>query len=209
MENSLEHIALNQTLFGKAMIIGQGFQEGKQSSADSTLNKGWYVFVNGRTEMPKSNNTINRLYTIGTMYYENLLSGMGQQGGYVRYQLGITDDEFLIFAGVKLDEELDDYTDDVAVFMFKNRMSPGNENISIQDLSKELLSSHFSIFLGTNNPRAIFEDIEIDSEWENSILKEALIEYLELIESKKISTKESSAEIEDIVKEMNRLNDEN
>ena len=49
MNNEFGILALNQTLFNKAFIIGKGFEEGKQSYADETINDGWYVFVNGKS----------------------------------------------------------------------------------------------------------------------------------------------------------------
>ena len=125
MNNEFGRLALNQTLFNKAFIIGKGFQEGQQSFADETINDGWYVFVNGKTIIPEEHGEIKELYTIGTMYYHDLLVGMPSVGGKVRYSLGITNHEYLIIVGVEIDNNEDeeiDFIEDIAVFMFINRM---------------------------------------------------------------------------------------
>ncbi len=88
MNIELDTLALNQTLFNKALIVGDGFQDGQQSYADETINDGWYVFVNGKTIIPEQHGELNELYTIGTMYYHDLLVGMPTCGGEVKYSLG-------------------------------------------------------------------------------------------------------------------------
>ena len=214
MNNELERLALNQTLFRKEFIIGEGFQEGKQSYANETINDGWYVFVNGKTIIPEEHGDIKELYTIGTMYYNDLLLGMPSHGLQVRYSLGITNDEYLIIAGVKLDNNEDEETDfieDIAVFMFINRMpSPmfsGGE-LTIQKLAKELLMSHFLVFMGSNNPEEVYNQIVIDKTEENSVLIEAYEEFIERTQSKGFSEKTISKEVKDIIEKMNDLSDE-
>ncbi len=64
MKIELNTLALNQTLFKKTLIIGDGFQGGKQTYADETINDGWYVFVNGKTIIPEEHADLNELYTI-------------------------------------------------------------------------------------------------------------------------------------------------
>ena len=214
MNNELERLALNQTLFRKEFIIGEGFQEGKQSYANETINDGWYVFVNGKTIIPEEHGDIKELYTIGTMYYNDLLLGMPSHGLQVRYSLGITNDEYLIIAGVKLDNNEDEETDfieDIAVFMFINRMpSPMfiGGKLTIQKLAKELLMSHFLVFMGSNNPEEVYNQIVIDKTEENSVLIEAYEEFIERTQSKGFSEKTISKEVKDIIEKMNDLSDE-
>ena len=214
MNNEFGRLALNQTLFNKAFIIGKGFQEGQQSFADETINDGWYVFVNGKTIIPEEHGEIKELYTIGTMYYHDLLVGMPSVGGKVRYSLGITNHEYLIIVGVEIDNNEDeeiDFIEDIAVFMFINRMpSPmfRKEELTIQKLAKELLMSHLSVFMGSNNAREIYNRIEIDKTEENSVLIEAIEEFIELTESNKISKQTISKEEKEIIEKMNDLSDE-
>ena len=214
MNNKFGRLALNQTLFNKAFIIGKGFQEGQQSFADETINDGWYVFVNGKTIIPEEHGEIKELYTIGTMYYHDLLVGMPSVGGKVRYSLGITNHEYLIIVGVEIDNNEDeeiDFIEDIAVFMFINRMpSPmfRKEELTIQKLAKELLMSHLSVFMGSNNAREIYNRIEIDKTEENSVLIEAIEEFIELTESNKISKQTISKEEKEIIEKMNDLSDE-
>tara|TARA_B100000497_G_C7569827_1_gene343386 strand:+ start:88 stop:750 length:663 start_codon:yes stop_codon:yes gene_type:complete len=215
MNNEFGLLALNQTLFNKAFIIGKGFEEGKQSYADETINDGWYVFVNGKTIIPEEHGDIKELYTIGTMYYDDLLVGMPSCGGQVRYSLAITNDEYLIIVGVKIDNDEDEETDfieDIAVFMWINRMpSPmfRKGELTIQKLAKELLMSHFLVFMGSNNAREIYNRIEIDRTEENSVLIEVIEEFIELTESNKISKQTISKEEKEIIEKMNDLSDEN
>ena len=214
MNNELERLALNQTLFRKEFIIGEGFQEGKQSYANETINDGQYVFVNGKTIIPEEHGDIKELYTIGTMYYNDLLLGMPSHGVQVRYSLGITNDEYLIIAGVKLDNNEDEETDfieDIAVFMFINRMpSPmfSGGKLTIQKLAKELLMSHFLVFMGSNNPEEVYNQIVIDKTEENSVLIEAYEEFIERSQSKGFSEKTISKEVKAIIEKMNDLSDE-
>lgn len=215
MTEELELLALNQTLFRKSFIIGEGFQEGNQSYADETINDGWYVFVNGKTIIPEDYGEIKELYTIGTMYCNDLLTGTSSNGGYVRYSLGITNHAYLIIAGVKLgqyDDDETDFTEEIAVFMFINRMpSPmfRNGELTIQKLAKELLMSHFLVFLGTDNPEVFSKQFVIDETEENSVLIEALEEFIERMQSKEYSEKTISEEVKDIINKMNDLSADN
>lgn len=214
MNIELNNLALNQTLFKKTLIIGDGFQDGKQTYADETINDGWYVFVNGKTIIPEEHANVNELYTIGTMYYHDLLVGMPSCGGEIKYSLAITKDEYLIIAGVKLDNDQSekiDFVEDIAVFMYINRMPSTmykDGGLTIQKLAKELLMSHFLVFIGSNNARDIYNRIEIEKTEENSVLMEAIEEFVKLTESNKIRQKTISKEELDIIEKMNDLLDE-
>jgi hypothetical protein len=148
------------------------------------------------------------------MYYHDLLVGMPTCGGEVKYSLAITEDEYLIIAGVKLDNdqnEIIDFVEDIAVFMYINRMPSTmykDGGLTIQKLAKELLMSHFLVFIGSSNARDIYNRIEIEKTEENSVLIEAIEEFVKLTESNKISQKTISKEELDIIEKMNDLLDE-
>jgi hypothetical protein len=211
MKSEFNSLALNQTLFKKSLIFGQGFQDGQQSYLDETVNDNWLVFVNGKTKIPVVNSDLKELYTIGKMYYHDLLVGMPSTGGYIRYSLAITENEYLILAEVQLDNSQEDYAEEIAVFMWINRMPPymfKNGELTIQKIAKELLMSHFTVFMGLENPRAIFERIEIDFEEKNSVLRETITEFIDIVESNKISIKTISKEVKEIMEMMDDLSED-
>ena len=206
MNNNLNYIAINQTLFKKTFIIGQGFIEGKQNYADTSLN-GWYVFVNGKTIIPEYGD-IKKLYTIGTMYCNNLITGMSTCGGQIQYYLGVTEDEFLVIVDLKLDEKTvgeTDSTEEVAVFMFQNRL-PSSEfidgKIAIDKIAKELMFCHLTVFIGTDNPKEVLKEIKIDNN--STLLKIIIDEYIHNVELGKMKEKQISKE-EDLINEMDNF----
>ncbi len=189
MNIELEHLALNQTLFNKNLIVGQGFYEGKQSFPDKSFDFGWFVFVNGRTEIPDVKGEIQEICEIGTMYYPDLLVGMPSLGGKVKYSLLITDKEWQIIVGVKLDDNessSSEFIEDIATVMFFSDYL-GRGEFTIAKLAKELLMPHLLVFMGLENPREIYSRMEINNTDENSILIETIEEFIELAESNKIS----------------------
>ena len=189
MNIELEHLALNQTLFNKNLIVGQGFYEGKQSFPDKSFDFGWFVFVNGRTEIPDVKGEIQEICEIGTMYYPDLLVGMPSLGGKVKYSLLITDEEWQIIVGVKLDDNessSSEFIEDIATVMFFSDYL-GRGEFTIAKLAKELLMPHLLVFMGLENPREIYSRMEINNTDENSILIETIEEFIELAESNKIS----------------------
>ena len=62
--------------------------------------------------------------------------------------------------------------------------------------------------MGSNNAREIYNRIEIDKTEENSVLIEAIEEFIELTESNKISKQTISKEEKEIIEKMNDLSDE-
>ena len=68
--------------------------------------------------------------------------------------------------------------------------------------------SHFLVFIGSSNARDIYNRIEIEKTEENSVLIEAIEEFVKLTESNKISQKTISKEELDIIEKMNDLLDE-
>lgn len=189
MNKSLEYLALNQTLFNKNLIVGKGFNEGKQSFPDKSFDFGWWVFVNGRTEIPDVTGSIKEIWEIGNMYYPDLLIGMPSLGGQIKYSLVTTDEEWKIIAGVKLDDyegSLSEFVESIATVMYlKDYLRRGE--FTIAKLAKELLMPHFLVFMGLENPREIYSRMEIENTDENSVLIETIEEFIELAESNKIS----------------------
>ena len=189
MNMEFEILALNQTLFKKNLIVGQGFNESQQAFPDKSFDFGWFVFVNGRTEIPVVNGKIQEIWDIGTLYYPDLLVGLHSCGGKVKYSLLITDEEWQIIVGVKLDDNessATEFVEDIATVMFF-RDYLGRGEFTIAKLAKELLMPHLLVFIGLENPREIYNRMEINNNDENSILIETIEEFIELAESNKIS----------------------
>ena len=89
-------IALNQTIFKKWAVIGQGFKGGERNHA-STTQRGYYLFINGIHELPKVSE-ITEQYELGSLQYPYLMDGMGDGGGEIKYWIGKTErfDVFLL-----------------------------------------------------------------------------------------------------------------
>ena len=189
MNMEFEILALNQTLFKKSLIVGQDFNEGKQGFPDKSFDFGWYVYVNGRSEIPDVKGKAQEILDIGTFYYPDLLVGMPSCGGTVKYSLVITDEEWLIIVGVKLDNNessASEFVEDIATVMFLRDYLGRGEFTKVK-LAKELLMPHILVFIGLENPREIYNRMKINNNDENSILIETIEEFIELAESNKIS----------------------
>ncbi len=146
--NLTNYIALNQTLFRKSLVIGKGFQEGTWTSA-SENPRGYYLWVNGLHDMPKADEILN-MVEIGTIEYDHLVNGMGDCSGSIKYWLGKSKSEFLLIAGVKLNEShsnKSDYTKDIATLVFKDRV-PYELRDDDAEISGDLLLAHFTQFIG-------------------------------------------------------------
>ena len=148
----MNYIALNQTILKKYALVGQGFKGGEKKPACKTP-RGYYIFINGFQELPEISK-ITELFELGSFGYPYLLSGMGAVGGEIKYLFGITEFEYVLIVGVKLDcDDSDDYAEDVATFVFKDRVpipeSEHQENYS--EIAGELLLAHFTHFLGKGN----------------------------------------------------------
>ncbi len=179
-------IALNQTVFKKFLVFGEGFNGSNQDYATESLN-GWYVFVNGKTSIPECD-PIDEIYEFGKMYYPDMMPGMPSAGGHILYKYAVTKYEFLIIIGVKLDEFAfgeSDYAEDIAVLMFKDRLV---KDANAREVVKELMMAHLTIFLGEENPQEIVDTLEFDDDYDNS-LKEIIEEYVLKIEEQKLNPK--------------------
>lgn len=145
-------IALNQTVLKKYAVVGQGFKGGKERPACKTP-RGYYVFINGFQELPQISK-LTELFELGSFDYPYLMTGMGTDGGKIRYLFGITEFEYVLIVGVKLDsDDSDEFAEDVASFVFKDRVpipeSTHKENYS--QIAGELLLAHFTHFIAEDN----------------------------------------------------------
>jgi hypothetical protein len=147
----MNYIALNQTIFKKYGVIGQGFRGGDRKMPGHTL-RGYYVWINGVHEMPEISE-IKDYYEIGSLEYPDLMIGMGDGSGEIKYWLGISEVEYALVVGVKLNQDnAEDYAFDVAAFVRRDSIPPGRseEVVYLNDVADELLIAHFTHFLGTN-----------------------------------------------------------
>lgn len=147
-----KHIALNQTLFGKSIVVGKGFKSGTVEVA-STNPRGYYLWINGLHDMPNTS-TINEMSEIGTINYLHLLNGMSDGSGIIKYWLAKTKWEYLLIAGVKLNEselepekEQEDFLKEIASFVFIDRV-PYNLRYNDAEIAGDLLLAHFTQFIG-------------------------------------------------------------
>jgi hypothetical protein len=159
----MNNIALNQTIFKKLLHVGVGFIGGDKKVASKTP-RGWYVWINGFQQMPEIHE-ITEYFDIGSFEYPYLMSGMGEGGGVIKYWLCITEWEFVLLVGVKLNanysegcaidyaDDNEDYTVDVASFVFKDRIATKSDNPpeQLKEIIKELLLAHFAHFIGNND----------------------------------------------------------
>jgi len=200
----MNQIALNQTVLKKYAVLGQGFMDGDKKPACKTP-RGYFVFINGYQELPGIS-MITELFELGSFYYPNLLPGMGDAGGEIKYMFGITEFEYVLIVGVKLDlDDSEDFANDVASFVFKDRVpiaeSRHQENYG--DIAGELLIAHFTHFLGTDDISAFKPFLD---ESNSDLLKDAIHFYAENYEKEiKQTLRQISDEEKRIVDEMNKL----
>lgn len=200
----MNYLALNQTIFKKYAILGQGFEIGEEKPACKT-SRGYHVFINGFQKLPEVSVLIE-LLELGSFYYPNLLPGMSDIGGEIRYFFGITEFEYVLIVGVKLDlDDSEDFADDVASFVFKDRVpimeSEHQENYG--EIAGELLIAHFTHFLGRGD---VSEFKSFVDESNSDLLKSAVDFYAKNFDNEINHTlKETSDEQKRIVDEMNKL----
>lgn len=189
MNEQLEFIALNQAVFKKQYTIGIGFNEGGQNYPDKSFEFGWFIYVNGRTPIPKITGETESIWEMGSFYYPYLLDGMPSKGGYINYTFCISDTQWILVVGLKLEgDEKKEYTEDIACLMNLEDYL-GRGELTVAQVAKEFLKLHFLVFLGIENAKDIYDSISIDNIEDNEILKEAFEEYLKLVDDSKISNK--------------------
>lgn len=146
----MNYIALNQTIFKKRGVIGQGFTGGDQQTASKTL-RGYHVWINGVHHLPEISE-VTAYYDIGSLEYPDLMIGMGDGSGEIKYWLGATEKEYVLVVGVKLHEDpSDDHVIDIASFVRKDNV-PVDSSVDkyLSAIVTELLIAHFTHFLGTD-----------------------------------------------------------
>lgn len=200
----MNYIALNQTILKKFGVVGQGFKGGEEKPACKTP-RGYYVFINGFQELPEISE-VTELFDLGSFDYPYLLTGMGNVGGEIRYLFGITEFEYVLIVRVKLDsDDSDDFAEDVASFVFKDRVpiseSAHQENYS--EIGGELLLAHFTHFLGKDDVSKFRSFV---NESNSELLKSVFDFYAKNVEQEINQTlSEATDEEKRIIDEMNNL----
>jgi hypothetical protein len=111
---NMNYIALNQTIFKKHAVLGQGFKGGNRNTACSTIS-GYCVWINGYNDMPDVSEIIQHT-ELGCFEYPHLMPGMADGGGEIKYWFGITQWEYVLIVGISLNEDdSDEYAMDVEV----------------------------------------------------------------------------------------------
>jgi hypothetical protein len=172
-------VVLNQTLFKKFPIVGGGFSGGTKAIASTTAS-GYILWVNGLHNIPNPSE-ITQTIEIGTIQHPYLIAAMGDGGGEIKYWLGITEWEYLLLAGVKLnafDQEFSEHAIDIATLIFKDRVPiPRAEHLeNYSEIAGELLLAHFTVFLGKEGAQPFKDSIESEL---NKFLSSVLDYYIE------------------------------
>jgi len=144
----MNHIALNQTILKKYAVFGQGFKGGEKKYASKTP-RGYYVWINGYHDLPEHSEIIQH-FELGSFEYPNLMTGMGDCSGEIKYWIAITEWEYLLLVGVSLNaDDSEDYAVDVAALVFKDRvpMSQKEQEENLAEIAGELLIAHYTHFL--------------------------------------------------------------
>ena len=204
-------IALNQTIFKKWAVIGQGFKGGERNHA-STTPRGYYLFINGIHELPKVSE-ITEQYELGSLQYPYLMDGMGDGGGEIKYWIGKTEWEYVLLVGVKLNDSSTDneeYAIDIASLVFKDRVpfpkTKHHENLT--EIAGELLIAHYSHFLGKDGAMDFKNSIESEI---NTFLRSVIDYYIQNADNEvntTIGENNLSDEEKNIIDQMNNMSDD-
>lgn len=102
----MNYLALNQNVFNKAMIIGQGPQEGSVENPTETPS-GIKVYRNGKHAMPEIEE-LEHVYDIGSLSHPQLMFGMPGCPGDLGYEFWQTETQYVIVIRLQLDEYVDE-----------------------------------------------------------------------------------------------------
>ncbi|MDA9182532.1 hypothetical protein N9O51_05005 [Saprospiraceae bacterium] len=174
---NMNMIALNNTIFKKTMIIGQGFRGGDKKHASITP-RGCPVWINGIHNLPAISE-ITVYHEMGSIHYPYLMHGMGDCGGEIKYRIAVTEYEYVLMVGVLLNDSLehtDEYAWDVGSFVYRDSIPL---DTTLNDVGENLLLAHFAHFLGNNG--VDFKN-SIESEM-NLFLSSSLDFYIENAEN--------------------------
>lgn len=207
-QNAMNNIALNQTLFKKWAIVGQGFKGGNKNAA-STTPRGYHLWINGVHDLPEIAE-ITEQQELGSLQYPFLMNGMSDGSGEIKYWIGVTEWEYVLLVGVILNDPLngkDEYAIDIASFVFKDRVPlPKNQHSEhLVEIAGELLIAHYTHFLGLDGAVGFKHSIESEM---NTFLTTVLDYYIANAENEVNSTlgnEHLSAEEKRIREEMNNM----
>ena len=187
--NHMNHLALNQNIFNKTLVIGSGPQEGTSLSPTSTF-EGLKVYLNGVHVMPEFTE-LNEGSLIGRMTHPNAMDGMPGISGEITYELWDTSKEYLIVVRLKLDEMANGDSDPAVdiLALIKRDELPSNiadseDNFSL--IAKEMMLCHFDLLF------EFYDSLDDLNDWtfEEDELYALVKHHFDLKESVKLLKKE-------------------
>lgn len=119
----MNYIALNQSLFNKTLVIGEGVK-GLDLEEPIITKEGIHVYLNGQQVIPSRGKLENGVH-IGRIYHPYAMVGMPSMGATIDYEMWWTKDvqEYIILVRFKLDEaangESDPAVDILSLTQFK------------------------------------------------------------------------------------------
>lgn len=181
-ENKMNRLALNQNILGKTMIMGQGFDEGKEETPTIT-SLGLPVYLNGTHKLPdygeldKSNALL-----IGSMTHPSAMPGMPDCSGEIRYEFWMTESEYLIVIRLKLEESA--YNETTAAAEILSLVKRNSIPESLPDTAdnqikiiQEMLNPHFK------NLFSAYDSMEKLKDWtfNEDALSHLINDFFELV----------------------------
>lgn len=144
----LNYLALNQNILGKVLIMGSGPEEGNEVDPIITY-EGLKIYLNGKhnlLDIIPSDLELDETISFGDILHPYAMGD--NASGKIRYELGISENLYLIIVRLKLDENTcgpsDEASDILALIMKKDipeTYDYGSDNNYF--LAKEMLLSHF------------------------------------------------------------------
>ena len=171
--NHMNYMALQQNIFGKQAIIGQGFSEGNETNPERTIDD-FKIYLNGKHKLPESGN-VEELFHIGKIYHPYAMSGMPDTGAEIIYELGISKECYMTIVRLKLDEDLNgesEHAIDAMAVIKRTELPEGfDDNESIHGLiCKEMILLHFDRLLEFIENKESLSEWEFEGDFINEIL---------------------------------------
>lgn len=144
------YLALNQNILGKPLVFGSGPQEG--SLEDPIINsEGLKIYLNGKhnlSEILDDNFEIQEMFLFGDMVHPNAMLGMPGSKGDLKYELGVSEDFYVIVVKLKLDEGTNGDSDEAVDILSLIKKSEIPETFDYGEhnnyfISKSMLLIHF------------------------------------------------------------------
>jgi hypothetical protein len=170
---SINYLALNQNIFGKLLVFGEGFPDGTDENPEHTL-EGFKIYLNGQHKFPVFSD-INELLHIGKIQHPRVQMGMPDASGELIYELGITEDAYIVLIRLKIDEAYIGESEaavDVLALMKRADFPPNikdNES-AYQLVSKEMMFCHFGQLFGSYDSKDNLKDWEIEGDFINKLV---------------------------------------